>query len=99
MNADGQTVSRVSSCLSCNTNALCSRCFEHDINHCYGLNDRDSIPCRATRSRHPLGPTHLPIQWIAVGLSLKIMRSEREPDHSLPFDNAEVMRHNGVVRM
>lgn len=86
MNSDCQEVSRISSCFSCNTNAVCSRCLEHDINHWYGLEDRDSIPCKATSSRHALGPTHLSVQLIPMGFFMKVTRSERQTDHSLPCD-------------
>jgi hypothetical protein len=92
VNSDCQEASRISSCFRCNTHAVRSPCFEHDINHWYGLEDRDSIPCKATRSRHAAGPNYLPVQWIPVGISMKVMRSERETDHMSSWRGAYLTR-------
>jgi hypothetical protein len=42
-----------------------------------------------TMSRMALGPTQLPIQWVAGDLSLGVKRLGREADHS-PSSNAMV---------
>jgi hypothetical protein len=55
----------------------------------YGLDERSSIPGRATASAQALGPTKLPIQRVPQTLSPGVKGPEREADHSPP-SSAEV---------
>jgi hypothetical protein len=51
-----------------------------------------------TSSKPDLGPTQLPIQWVAGALSLGVKRQEREADHS-PLACAEVRKYGSIHRL